>query len=366
MVAPEPLRPLVRRGLPALAAAFALAALFSTLLPLRQSAVGPERRTEELRSMRSLLDGDDVLFLGRDNFISWELLGSEVFTPIRNPYDTEPVWSLYRATPINAKFDWDNVPPALGGDRKALEDFDWVITTSAAFNSRAPREFAPALRTRDFVLWRRRPPPAARALRAAGVPAVAERRTLREPIYPGATVNCADPGVAGLPELEGTATVLPLAPVIGQAWEPGPDITDAAGAVDELRLRRGTWLLSLQYASTQELTVSAPRRRWTMPANLTFRGPAPYYPLGSYRVRRAVAEVPFEATVERPPPAGRLLGSESRAYLGGIAAVRAGPRPAVPLAEACGRYLDWYAAPAAGPAELAAIEGPTPQRPEEE
>ena len=41
--------------------------------------------------MRPLLDGEDVLFLGRDNFVSWELLGSEVYAPITNHYDAEEV-----------------------------------------------------------------------------------------------------------------------------------------------------------------------------------------------------------------------------------------------------------------------------------
>ncbi len=177
--------------MPALAVAFALAAAFSTLLPLRQSAVGPGYHVGELRQMRDVVGGDDVLFLGRDNFVSWELLGSEVYTPIRNPYDTEPVWSLYRATPINAKFDWDNVPPRLSGDRKALDDFDWVITTSADFNSQAPPEFKPALETQDFVLWKRAGP---------GDPG---RRTLREPIYPGSTVDCTDPEKRGLARVDG-------------------------------------------------------------------------------------------------------------------------------------------------------------------
>ncbi|MBM3665918.1 MAG: hypothetical protein FJW90_00275 [Actinobacteria bacterium] len=357
---PEPLRPLLRWGVPALTAAFAVAALFSTLLPLRQSAVGPTATAERLiRDFRPSLQGQDVLFLGRDNFISWELLGSEVYTPIRNPYDTEPVWSLYRATPINAKFDWDNVPPDLPDDRRSLADFDWVITTSAAFNSEAPPEFRPAERSGDFVLWERvapTPPP--------GEPG--GRLTLREPIYPGATVDCSDTATAALSKLGGTATALPLAPVIGQAWEPSPDITDAGAAVEQLRLRRGGWILSIQYASTQSLTVSAPGASWELPANLTFRGPAPYYPLGEYTVGGAAEDVRFEARVQRPPLLGRLLGTESRAYLGRITAVRAGARERLALSAACGRYLDWFTAPGASERELAAIEGPTPEEPEEE
>src|SRR5262249_11675746 len=107
---PRFVRPVVAFGVPLLAIAFIAAAAFSTLLPLRQSAVGPDYRANELKRMRPLVDGQRVLFLARDNFISWELIGSEVFAPITNHYDTEEVPALYRATDLNAKFDWDNMP----------------------------------------------------------------------------------------------------------------------------------------------------------------------------------------------------------------------------------------------------------------
>jgi hypothetical protein len=386
---PRRLRPLVKLGVPALAAVFAACALFSTLLPLRQSAVGPGFQTEELRDMREVLDGDDVLFLARDSFVSWELLGSEVYTPIRNPYDTEAVWSLYRATPINAKFDWDNVPQQLAGDRKALDDFDWVITTSADFNSSPPPEFEPVMETRDFILWGRR---------AAALPE-GQRRTLREPIYPGATLDCSDPDQAGLARLPGGAVVMPVAPAIGKAWEPDPDITHAQPAAEDLLLRPGRWEISIQYASTQPLTVTAPGFREVMRENLLFRGPAPYYPVGTLDVpapergsgapseRYDPRPVRFTVEVDSPPLAGRLLGTESRAYLGRITAtpvVVEGPRPrgvagkqvgtptplarevVVPLSRACGRYLDWYrVAPGTPPAALEGIEAPTPEPPDE-
>ena len=61
------------------------AAAFSTLLPLRQSAVGPDYHQQEMLRMRPIVDGQNVLFLGRDNFVSWELIGSEVYAPITNP-----------------------------------------------------------------------------------------------------------------------------------------------------------------------------------------------------------------------------------------------------------------------------------------
>src|SRR4051794_15713557 len=154
---PRPLRALAPIAIPLLTLAFAAAAAFSTLLPLRQSAVGPDYHLQEMLRMRPIVDGQDVLFLGRDNFVSWELIGSEVFAPITNHYDVEEVPSLYRATTLNAKFDWDNVPPH-GTDpavHDGLEDFDWVITTSAAMQSQAPPGFTPRLRTHDFILWHR-------------------------------------------------------------------------------------------------------------------------------------------------------------------------------------------------------------------
>src|SRR5919106_216818 len=128
---PRPLRPLLPLAVPLLTVAFAVGAAFSTLLPLRQAAVGPDYHLQEMLEMRPIVDGDDVLFLGRDNFVSWELIGSEVYAPITNHYDVEEVPALYRATDLNAKFDWDNVPPPV------INRFEWVVTTSAAMQSEA-------------------------------------------------------------------------------------------------------------------------------------------------------------------------------------------------------------------------------------
>src|SRR5262245_59347518 len=192
---PRPLRPLVPIVVPLLTLAFFAAAAFSSLLPLRQSAVGPDYHLQELKRMRPLVDGQKVLFLGRDNFISWELIGSEVYAPITNHYDTEEVPALYRATALNAKFDWDNVPIPV------LDQFDWVITTSAAEQSEAAAGFEPALRTQDFILWHRTGP-------------TGERRTLLEPLYPGVPVDCSNPDEAPLERVKGTATGFPRQPAL--------------------------------------------------------------------------------------------------------------------------------------------------------
>jgi len=392
-------RALLRYGVPALAAAFVAGAVLSSLLPLRQAAVGPTATPEELIGFRSHLDGEDVLFLGRDNFISWELLGAEVYTPILNHYDTEETSTLYRATPINAKFDWDNVPGE-GLDGRGLRDFGWVLTTSAEFNSEAPPQFEVAERSEDFVLWRRKP--------GAKTPGPGEpgfRRTLSEELDPGTELDCEDPTTRAAARLDGYARVLTRPPAIGRVedWEPKPDFTEAGGATQELLLAPGRWEISIQYASTQALTLRAPELGFEreLEANLLFRGPSPYYSAGEVTVGEAPelaedldprpgvakavvvdaepARVEFSATVADPPLAGRLLGTESRAFLGTIAATPVGPeRPSglagvapsssrveSPLRLSCGAYVDWYSiAPDTAEADLAAVEGPTPRPPQ--
>ena len=208
---PRALRPLTGFAVPLLTLAFAAAAAFSTLLPLRQAAVGPDYHLQEMLRMRPIVDGQNVLFLGRDNFVSWELIGSEVYAPITNHYDVEEVHPLYRATDLNAKFDWDNVPPFV------MNKFKWVVTTSAAMQSQAPPGFTPRLRTGDFILWHRDRP-------------VGQRRTLYEPINPGAPLDCSNPEQAPITKVEGHRDGLhgPARDRQGLEPEPGPD-ADQAG-----------------------------------------------------------------------------------------------------------------------------------------
>ena len=365
---PRVVRPVARFAIPALAVAFIGAAAFSTLLPLRQSAVGPTATADRvIRDFRPEVQGENVLFLGRDNFISWELIGAEdVYSPILNHYDTEETPTLYRATPINAKFDWDNVPTG------TLDEFDKVITTSSAFNSEAPPEFRPAVRSGDFILWERTgPTPLIGGAAGQGDPGA--RRTLLEPLFPGSSVDCADPALASLPALAGEATVLPTAPAVGRTWEPAPEITQSETASQELTLNPGRWEISLQFASTRDLRIQAQSVGLDveLPASLLFRGPSPYYTVGEIEVpgssRGPAVPVRFEATAADPPLIGRIFGTETRAYLGRIAATPVGERERVPLAQVCNRYLDWYSTDPGGADPAAAgVEAPEVQDPQED
>jgi hypothetical protein len=346
---PRPVRPFTGFAVPLLLVAFAAAAAFSTLLPLRQSAVGPDYHLQEMLRMRPIVDGQNVLFLGRDNFVSWELIGSEVYAPITNHYDVEETHALYRATDLNAKFDWDNLPQFV------MNKFNWVVTTSAAMQSQAPPGFSPRLRTGDFILWHRDHP-------------VGQRRTLYEPLNPGATLDCNDPGQAPLRRVNGTATVFTVQPVVGKVWNPSPELTQTKPAHLRLYLTPGRWDLSIQYASTQALHLTANGSGLASPfdaelrTNLLFRGPSPYYPVGTLDVRRA-GNVIVQVDVADPPLVGRLLHTESKAYLSGVAATRADPaRETVPLRQACGRYVDWYeVAPGTPPNALRGVVAPQPQ-----
>jgi hypothetical protein len=346
---PRPLRPLTGFAVPLLTLAFAAAAAFSTLLPLRQAAVGPDYHQQEMLRMRPIVDGQNVLFLGRDNFVSWELIGSEVYAPITNHYDVEETHALYRATDLNAKFDWDNLPQFV------MNNFNWVVTTSAAMQSQAPPGFVPRLRTGDFILWHRDHP-------------VGQRRTLYEPLNPGAPLNCADPGQAPLRRIAGTATVFTVQPVIGKVWNPSPELTQTEPAHQRLYLTPGRWDISIQYASTQALHVTASGPGMASPfsaelrTNLLFRGPSPYYPVGSLDVKRA-GDVIVNVDVADPPLIGRLLRTESKAYLSGLALTRADPaRQTVALRQACGRYVDWYrVAPGTPATALRGVVAPHPQ-----
>ena len=322
---------------------FVVAAAFSSFLVLRQAAIGPVGQVQQLIGLRKVVEGEKVLFLGRESFVGWELIGADLYTPIVHNYNVIEVSSLYRPTSTRAKFDFDVVP------RKVIERFDYVITTGAAQLSEAPANFEPIRRTRDYVLWKRNGP-------------LPERYTLIEPIGPGATVDCSDPAVARLARLDGEARVFTKPPVVGRAWDPTSEPTSAVSATEELPLSAGRWAISLQYASTQPARITAPGLDVALPANLLFRGPAPFYPVGEITVNRD-GLVHFRVAVGRLPTVGRLLGAESRAYLGPIAATPVPARETVPLSGVCGRYLDWFRlAPGVPDSVLRGIPAPTPRR----
>jgi len=325
------------RVYPVLLATFLAAGIaLSSILVLRQAPVGPTDHADQLAELRPLVEGRKVLFLGRDNFVSYELRGARPFTAVRNYYDPNYVKPDLRLADVFRKFDFDSVKPV------TLSRFPFVITTTAAYASGPSPGFEPLRTTADFVLWSRTGP--------LGV-----RRTPAEGDSPGKIFECRRDSGPGLGSGGGTGAVFAAPPVAGGTWSPSATVESGSPVVQTLTLPPGRWALSIQYDATRPVRVTAPGLDATLPANLDYRGSGPFYPVGRLEVARS-GPVRFAVSVEQPPLAGRLLGTKSEAHMGALAASPAAasgaPIPGeaerqLPLRQACGRYLDWYR-PSAG------------------
>ena len=314
-----------RLAFTAIAVVFAAGAALSTFLALRQAPVAPPDHADELAEIRDLVEGEPVLFLGRDDFIAWHLRGAQVSTQIKNFFSTERVPVRDEYPEGEEKFDFDAV------SEETLDEFDWVLTSSTSYASEPPENFTIAERTPSYVLWERNGP-------------TEPREILDEDAAPGVDRPCDDDlfpttvGVWRAPPVEGAES----------RWSPSATIPPGVTAKQTLELGRGTWEISLAYDAPRvlDLEVSGPGidgERLELPANLDFRGPTPRFPAtptleakrqGEYEVGVALAEAPL---------AGRLLGAEGEAHLRQLVAVH------VPVAygreltvNACPDYVDWY------------------------
>ncbi|MQA75340.1 MAG: hypothetical protein GEU88_13525 [Solirubrobacterales bacterium] len=304
----------------ALGLAFALAAALSSFLILRQAPVAPEAHADELAEIRSLVAGEKLLFLGRDNFVLYELRGSKPFTHVRNFYDPYFVEPNFEISDVAAKFDFDSVTAT------ALAEFPYVLTTRAAYASGPPPGYRVIARTPSYLLWERHGSPLGRMPAERGPEPGRVDGCPRRP--PGLVSTFAEPPVTA------DAT----------AWSHST-VENADPATLELDLAPGAWDLSLQYDATRPVTLSSPDVPGfskTVPGNLDYRGPAPYWPAGEIEVPGPPGDRPVRitASVERPPLAGRLLGADSIAHLGSIAATRPGEPRVGP--GGCDDYVDWF------------------------
>ena len=180
----------------------------SSFLILRQAPVAPTDHADELARIRPLVEGEKLLFLGRDNFVLYELRGSKPFTHVRNFYDPYFVEPNFELADVGSKFDFDSVTA------ETLARFPYVLTTRAAYASGPPPGYGPVedhrlLRALAARAARRsaasppRPGPsrAARRLSAAGSPsgrlAFAGRRRCVAEGWSSATVESGESATAG-------------------------------------------------------------------------------------------------------------------------------------------------------------------------
>lgn len=319
------------RSLLALGAALCAGVALSAFLVARAAPVGPGDHAEQLAAVRDAVQGEDVLFLGRDDFIGWELRGSgEITGVVTNFYDVEDIRPRFKKGEGGGeKFDLDVLLP------KQLDRFRWILATTGGPISEPPRSFEEVVRTGDYVLYE-------------NTGRVGRRRTLDEGTQTGRVLDCSEPAQRAISERDGFAVISDPAPVIAgaEAWRPSATAADGAPAGQRLRLpAAGRWLISLEYDSRRPLHVTAPRLGFdeTVAANLDFRGETPAFPVGEVEVDGPVsAELTVEP--ERPNAIARLLGAPNEAHLRSLTATPSFPGAVrrVPLSEACGRYVDWY------------------------
>ncbi len=324
----------VRRGgtgtapgaLMALGAIVAVAYAASTFLALRAAPVGFDQRANELQGLAGLIQGRTVAFLGVDRFSGYWLRG----TLMRSPGGYVP--SEVKARPRKVwqqglAMDFDTLSAG------ALDEFRYVITTRAGFQSTPPPNFKPVVRTASFVLWRRiGPTPHLGIIDVDGTP--------------GAPLDCSSADGRRVLARGRTATVLADPVVRGvHAWSRRSPFDAPATATQRLLLGRGTWDLSIQYHSQVSLTVAAAGSRIELPPSLdgmylTHQGQGAFWSAGRLRMKRP-GEVTVSVSAAKPSGFQRLIGVRRQVWLGNLAATRPGARE-VPIHRACGRYLDHY------------------------
>lgn len=303
----------------AAAAAFCALAAYSSFRALRNEPVQAPETVNELASFHRLIGNSNVLFLGDDEFATWDLRQSAVGALL--PYESSvPGVTANPAKPFGADYqlDFDSVTPAV------LDRFRWVVTGSAPYSSQAPPNFRLVKTGRLYYLWKRVGP--------------TQARSVIEPQYaPGAILDCHSPAGRRLRAANGYASVMPTPVRVG-----GTGVLPAGGsAVIHLPLPAGTWDVSAQYTSDLNFTISAGAATWRMPAYQGRLGP--FFRVGRVTGHGAGTTLTLIVRADRP---SRLTGPDAalvNTYVPTIAATRVPDRRAiVPLSQACGRYVDWY------------------------
>ena len=306
----------------------AIAFAVSTFLALRAAPVGFDQRGDELETLAGLVPDRSVVFLGVDRFAGYWLRG----TLIRSPGGYVP--SEVKARPKKVwqqglAMDLDTLSP------KRLDDFEYAITTRAAYQSTAPPNFEPVVRTASYVLWKRTgPTPPLGVIDKDGAP--------------GRTLDCSTSAGHRIAAGSGTATIL-RRPVVGglDGWSRNSPFDAPGTATQTLKLPRGRSLLSLQYHSQVPLALTGPGLQVTLPPSLdgmylTHQAQGAFWPAGELRLSRP-GRVTVTARAAKPSGFQRLVGVRRQVWLGPLAATAPGSQE-TPLGRACGRYVDHFTA----------------------
>jgi hypothetical protein len=307
------LLPPARRVYPSLALAllsaiFLVAAVTSSSLALRSAQVRPDSQSEDLGRLRADIEGQSTLYLGRDNYSSWELRQRIAFLGV----GARALPFGLRGPPGAARnFGLDSLVTA------ELNAVRYVIAPRTLYASLPGPELRLVRSTRWHELYER--------VRPATV-----RSPLTERFDPGTVLDCTSAEGRRALESRGRAFVR-RAPIVART---GAVLVPNRGTVRQsLDLPPGRWELSLRWVSPLPLSLSVAGNVSTLPPY--FSDDQRHWRIASVRGGRRVA-------ITVTPGGERRIDVPRTALVGPVAAVREDtPGRFIPVERACGRYVDW-------------------------
>lgn len=319
-----------------LAALFAVGAAASSLIVLRDASVSPPGHAEELGAFKKEVRGKSVLFADQDRFAPYYLSGAEVSVPLAefpDPKVIENPKKPFQGDTGQGVIDFDSF------DAETMQLFDYVITTSAGFQSKAPPFYQEADRTNSYILWKR-------------VGEAVNRPILNEATLPARLVDCSGAGGQYFStEVDGTATVMPQAVLaLRDQWQPSPDLKLGESASLTLDLTPGFWWLSMQYFTPQGFTLTTDQgfKRVFKPAidgqrlaNQETGSNGQFWPAGVIEVKRA-GPVTITVKAKDPTSVQRITGYSRSTKLGRVAAMNGLGRKKVAMNQICNQWVDYF------------------------
>jgi hypothetical protein len=302
--------------------------LASSAWALREAVVGVDAHHRELQTLAAAAPPGPVFVLDNSDWAAWDLYGVQVWQPpLLYATHTVPM-RTQKNHQVGEPFDFDTVDPT------DLNRFGSIVTARNMAGSAPPPGLKILRQTASFTLWKR----------TGTVPG---HQTLDEGWQPGAVLDCNTATGRQLSQSKGWALVRP-APVIAspQAWH-GTARSRGTSAWQELHLGPGRWDLALQYVSRNPLEIHAGTAHATVPGNLDRL--TSFFTVGTTQGGTITFRVAVRAPGSLVPDllgatnSTRALDSFNHQPLGMVVATPHGQAPhRVPLAQACGRYVDQY------------------------
>lgn len=319
-----------------LAALFVVGAFASSFLVLRDASVSPTGHAGELGAFRKILDGKTVLYADQDRFAPYYLAGARVSVPLAefpDPNVTENPKKPFQGAGGQGVIDLDSF------DYTTLQHHDYVITSSAGFQSAPPPFLEEVARTNSYILWKR-------------VGEAVNRPILNELTLPARLADCSYGGGKYFStEVDGTATIMPSTVLaLRDEWTPSSELGLGESASLTLDLTPGFWWLSLQYFTPQgfKLTTDQGFKRVFRPAidgqrlaNLDTGSNGQFWPAGVIEVKKA-GPVTITVTTKDPTTLQKLTGYSRKTKLGRLAAMNGIGRKRVEMNQICNQWVDYF------------------------